>query len=312
MNNKAKLAQKKTKIALIQGGMGHEKEISLISSKAVAKALKKLNYNYFIAPADQNLPQLLTTKKPDIAFLAVHGPYGEDGLIQSLCEYLKIPYTGSGVLASSLCMDKIFLKQILLKNKFPTPDFQVVDFNRKLPNISSYPVVVKSSHGGSSLGISIVKNKKELPKALEQAKKIGARVFIEKYLPDCREIAVSFLDGKVLTPVEIEAKGGFYDYKRKYVKGESSYFLPPRINPFITEKIKFLAEKVFQTIGLRSYGRADFLLQNDKTPWLLEVNSLPGLTETSLLPKSAKYEGTDFSQLIQKIIQMANTDYHPK
>ena len=312
MSKQTKPSQKKKKIALIQGGMGPEKEISLISSKAVAKALKELNYNYFAAPADQNLPQLLISKKPDLAFLAVHGPYGEEGLIQSLCEYLKIPYTGSGVLSSSLCMDKIFFKKILLKNKLPTPDFQIVDSNWSPRSIASYPIVVKSSHGGSSLGTFIVKNKKDLPKALKQAKKIGAAIFIEKYLPSCREIAVSFLDEKVLTPVEIEAKGGFYDYKRKYVKGEASYFLPPRVKPFVIEKIKFLAEKAFQTMGLRSYGRADFLLQNDKTPWLLEVNTLPGLTETSLLPKSAKHDGINFTRLIQKIIQMAGTDYNLK
>ena len=209
-------------------------------------------------------------------------------------------------------MDKIFLKKIFLNNKLPTPDFQVWDSSWSPDKLSSYPAVVKSSHGGSSLGTSIVKNKKELPKALKKAQALGAKVFIEKYLPSCREIAVSFLDNKILTPIEIEAKGGFYDYKRKYVKGETSYFLPPRINPFLIEKIKFLAKKAFHIVGIKAYGRADFLLQDEKFPWLLEVNSLPGLTSTSLLPQSAKYEGIDFSHLIQKIIQLADTDYNFK
>ena len=299
---------KRKNIALIQGGPGPESAISQLSAQAVAKALIQLGHKHFIAPADKNLPQLLQAKKPDLAFLAVHGAYGEDGLIQSLCEFLKIPYTGSGVLASSFCMDKIFFKNWLIKNKFPTPDFHIAD-TKSLKSISSYPVVVKSSHGGSSLGTFIVKREKDLPLAIKGAKKIGAQVFIEDYLSDCREIAVSFLDGQVLTPVEIEPKADFYDYKRKYVKGESSYFTPPRIDPFVIEKIKSLARGAFQSLPLRSYARADFLLQKDKTPWLIEINTLPGLTEHSLLPKSARHDGIEFPQLIEKIVQLADTDY---
>ena len=300
----------KTKnIALVQGGVGPESAVSLISAKAVARALDQLSYEYFIASADQNLPQLLLSKKPDLVFLAVHGIYGEDGLIQSLCEYLKIPYTGSGVLASSLCMDKIFFKNFLLRHKIPTPDFHVVDSHWNPKKLSSYPVVVKSSHGGSSLGTHIVREEKELLPSIKKAQKIGTPVFIEEYLADCKEIAVSFLDGKILTPLEIEPKGDFYDYKRKYSKGESSYFIPPRIDPFVIEKIKSLSESIFRLTNVRSYSRADFLLQKGKTPWLLEVNTLPGLTEHSLLPKSAQYDGMEFPQLIEKIVQLAATDY---
>ena len=299
----------KKNVALVQGGPGPENQISLISAKAVAKALDQLGYSYFFALADENLPQLLVSKRPDLVFLAVHGVYGEDGLLQSLCEYLKVPYTGSGVLASSLCMDKIFLKNFFLKHKFPTPDFHIVDSSWNSKRVSSYPVVVKSSHGGSSLGTYIVKGEKDLLPAIEKAKQMGASVFIEEYMADCRELAVSFLDGQILTPIEIEPKGGVYDYKRKYVKGESSYFLPPRMDPFVIEKIKSLSEKVFQSVNVRAYARADFLLQENKVPWLLEVNTLPGLTEHSLLPKSAQYDGIEFNQLIKKILQLADTDY---
>lgn len=304
-----KKVMKKRNVAIVQGGPGPESDISLISAKAVAKALDQLAYKYFFVKADENLAQVLVSKKPDVVFLAVHGIYGEDGLIQSLCEYLKIPYTGSGVLASSLCMDKIFFKKFLFKNKIPTPDFHIVDSSWSSKKVSCYPVVVKSSHGGSSIGTSIVKKEKDLLTAINKAKKVGAQVFIEDYMADCREIAVSFLDGQILTPIEIEPKGGFYDYKRKYVKGASSYFVPPRVNPFVIEKMKSLSQKIFQAVDVRSYGRADFLLQGDKTPWILEVNTLPGLTEYSLLPKSAKYDGIEFTQLIQKILQMAETDY---
>jgi len=300
----------KTKtIALVQGGLGPEKQISQISAKAVAQALEQLNYNYFTLEADDHLVSNLISKKPDLVFLAVHGLYGEDGIIQSVCEFLKIPYTGSGVLASSLCMDKIFLKKLLLKNKIPTPDFHIVDTSWTPKKISSYPVVVKSSHGGSSLGTFIVKQEKDLLPSVQKARSFGASVFIEEYLADCKELAVSVLDGKVLTPVEIEPKGSFYDYKRKYVKGESSYFIPPRLDSFVIEKIKNLSRSIFQLTNVRSYARADFLVQKEKTPWLLEVNTLPGLTECSLLPKSADYEGVKFPQLIEKIIQLAQTDY---
>lgn len=296
-------------IALVQGGLGPEHEISLISAKAVAKALDQLDYKYFTLSADQKLPELLISKKPDLVFLAVHGLYGEDGLLQSLCEHLKIPYTGSGVLASSLCMDKIFFKKLLLKYKIPTPDFHVVDSHWNPKQVSSYPVVVKSSHGGSSLGTFIVSEEKTLLPAIEEAKKLGTAVFIEDHLDKSQEIAVSYLDGKILTPVEIKPKGSFYDYKRKYVKGQSSYFVPPKLDPFVIEKIKSLAQKAFQIANVRSYARADFLLQNGKTPWLLEVNTLPGLTEHSLLPKSAQYDGIEFPQLIEKIIHLADRDY---
>lgn len=303
----------KTKhIALVQGGLGPENEISLLSAQAVAKALNQLGYRYFIAPADQSLPQLLINRKPDLVFLAVHGTYGEDGLLQSLCEYLKIPYTGSGVLSSSLCMDKIFLKKFLLKHKIPTPDFHVVDDQWSSKQVTSYPVVVKSSHGGSSLGTYIVHKEQDLLPSIEKAKNFSTPVFIEDYLADCKEIAVSFLAGQVLTPVEIEPKGGFYDYKRKYIKGESSYFVPPRIDPFVMEKIKSLSRSIFQYTAVRSYARADFLLQKGRIPRLLEVNTLPGLTEHSLLPKSAQYDGIEFPQLIEKILNLADTDYKIK
>ena len=290
---------KKYKIALIQGGPGPESAISLMSAKAVAKAFDKLGYDYFPLTADQNLHQSL--KKANLAFLAVHGLYAEDGILQSLCEFLKIPYTGSGILASSLCMDKIALKKQLEKYKIPIPDLLTTEL--------SYPVVVKSSHGGSSLGSYIVKKETQLQPAIKKAKEIGAEIFIEKYIKDSKEVAVSFLDGKILTPIEIKPKGSFYDYKRKYTKGQSHYYIPPRLDPFVIERIKSLAKTVFQIVNVRSHARADFLVDKQNKPWLLEVNTLPGLTEQSLLPKSAKKDGISFTELIKKITELAQTDY---
>ena len=301
--------KKYKKIALVQGGLGSEKEISLMSAKAVAKAFDKIGYKYFTATADHNLFQTLQLEKPDLAFLAVHGLYGEDGIIQSICEFLKIPYTGSGILSSSLCMDKIALKKLLLKYKIPLPDFEIATSNKKTQKAFSYPLVVKSSHGGSSLGTYIVKQQKDLLTALKKAKQIGSPVFIEDYIKESKEVAVSFLDGKILTPVEIKPKGRFYDYKRKYTKGQSLYYTPPKLDPFVIEKTKSLAKKIFQIVNVRSYARADFLIEKNKIPWLLEVNTLPGLTEQSLLPKSAKYDGISFVELIKIITLSAQTDY---
>ena len=316
-DNKKKIKINKTvnkklsskKIALIQGGAGPENAISLMSGKAVQKAFDRLNYKYFVVTADSHLFQKLLLEKPDIAFLALHGMYGEDGLSQSICEFLKIPYTGSGVLASSLAMDKVFTKKLLMQHKIPTPDFQLVDDSWNIKLVPSYPVVVKASHGGSSLGVFLVKKQKDILVAIEKAKKIGSKVFIESYLKESKELAVSFLQGKILTPVEIQPKRNFYDYKRKYVKGETKYLLPSSLDPFVIEKTKSLAKRFFEIIGVRSYARADFLIQNNQTPWLLEVNTLPGLTEHSLLPKSAKYDGISFVELIEQITNSAQTDY---
>ena len=367
------------KIAVIRGGPGPEKDISYESARAVAGALKRLSLPFFFAEADGSLIQSLKEGKPDIAFLAAHGIYGEDGCPQAVCELLRIPYTGSGVLTSALCMDKIFFKKWLRKSHIASPDFyELPSFGpvsgakgksaapepepppqkRALKktkraslkagaaarrpaakaepkpsggfssgfesqsgaslktaaamaaaNISKYPAVVKASHGGSSLGIRIVRKPSELPGALSEAQKIGRRVFIEDYIPHGAEAAVSFLAGRILTPVEIVPKGGFYDYKRKYQKGQSQYHIPPRLDPMLLRKIMRTAKQAFQLSGARGFARADFIVERNKIPWLLEINTLPGLTENSLLPKSARHDGIGFARLIQIILESAGLDY---
>ena len=300
--------QKKT-VAVIYKGKSFESEISVKTSQSIKKALEQLSYSYFLVEADENLQNVLLDKKPDIAFLAVHGIYGEDGCLQSLCEFLGIPYTGSGILTSAICMDKLFFKKLLLKNNIATPDFQIVDKNWNSKKITRYPVVVKASHGGSSLGTYIVKDSKSLTEAIKKASEIGRFVFVENYISSGQEVAVSYLDGQILTPIEIVPKGGFYDYKRKYEEGQSQYHVPPKIDDFVLEKIKHISEKVFSLVGVRSYARADFLIENGKISWLIEVNTLPGLTTTSLLPKSAANDGIGFDRLIEKIINGAQIDY---
>lgn len=313
-----KTASKKTapkKIAIVRGGPGPESAISLKSAQAVGAALKKLSLPFFFAEAGSGLPAALLREKPRAAFLATHGMYGEDGCPQAVCELLRIPYTGSGVLASALCMNKIFFKRWLQKNHIAAPDFWEIPKApaagacRAAANNFKYPVVVKASHGGSSLGTFIVKKPEGLARAVREARKTGPAVFIERHIRGGVEVAVSCLAGKILTPVEIVPKGGFYGCRQKYQKGQSQYFTPPRLDPMLTRKIMRQAQKAFQLAGVRGYARADFIVEGGKIPWLLELNTLPGLTETSLLPKSAAYEGLSFTQVIEKILSCAATDY---
>ena len=296
------------KIALIQGGEGLEKEISYKSSKAVAEALECLPCSYITMEADSTLFSQLKTEKPDIAFLGLHGIYGEDGCAQALCEFLKIPYTGSGVLSSAVCMDKVFFKQILMQNKIPTPEFHVLNYP-KIPSSVEYPFVLKASHGGSSLGTFFIEKNSNFNLYFEKAKEIGHSVFIEKKISNYREVTVSFLDGKILTPIEIEPKAGAYDYKSKYEKEQTNFYLPPRLDGLVIKKLKLLAEKIFQLAKVRGYGRIDFLVEDNKIPWVMELNTLPGLTKTSLLPQSAEHDGIPFSQLIELILKNATTDH---
>ena len=285
-----------------------EGDISRKTAQCVERVLKTFPGSYFTVEVDAALFQRLQEEKPDTAFLGVHGTYGEDGLVPAVCELLKIPYTGSGLLASALCMDKLFFKNLLLKNKIATPPFQPVHSFQALPAVEKYPAVVKASHGGSTLGTFIVKGPEGLPAALKKAKTLGRFVFIEDFLSGGKEVAVSWLNGRILTPVEIIPESGFYDYKHKYETGRTDYVLPPRLPPLVTERLKVISEKVIALTGVRGYARLDFIVK-DNTPWLLELNTLPGLTETSLLPKSAQRDGMDFPKVIETILSTARLDY---
>ena len=296
--------------ALIQGGLGAEKEISLTSGRAAAKALKELNIPFKTLLADHNLPKKLLALKPKRAFIALHGKYGEDGLVQALLEYLKIPYTGSGVMASAVSMDKVFFKQYMVQHKIPTPPFQMIDRQKKNQQKIKIPLplVIKPSREGSSLGVSICRKKEDIPPALKKAGRRDHQIIIEPYIKGM-ETAFSFLDGKVLTPVEIKPKKGFYDYKNKYSRGATEYILPARLPKSTIKKCKNITLKAVKLLNIHSYARADFIIQEDRKPFLLEINTLPGLTKLSLFPKSAEHDGISFNKLIQKILKQARLDY---
>ncbi len=324
------------KIVLIQGGNGAESSISLMTGKKVAEALKELNIPFTPLEANSKLYSNLMKIRPDAAFLAVHGTYGEDGLLQGILEYLKIPYTGSGVLSSALCMNKNVFKQILLKNKILTAPFlflniqknsyQVLDFyglqkstienlqtelqkNGTLSAPPFLPCVVKPNRSGSSIGVTICTSEGEWKTAIESALKVDHEILIEKYIKGV-EIAVSYFDEKALTPVEIKPpRGFFYDFKRKYEKNQTQYILPPTLNPHTVEKLKTITLNVQNLYQVKTYGRIDFILDQNEKAYALEMNTLPGLTLLSLLPMSAKYDGISYNQLIQTILEKAALEY---
>ena len=320
-----------SKTSIIQGGMGAEREVSLLSAQAVAKALKQLKIPYHIVECDQHIAEKLKRLKPERAFLAVHGQYAEDGTLQGLLEYLKIPYTGSDVLSSALCMDKCFFKDLIFQHKVPTPDYQNLNFGSKAKKFSvlfkkkpldcikpkednpqvitrPLPFVIKPARSGSTLGVSLCRKTKDIVPALKNALKYDYKILVEDYTKG-PELAFSYLNGKILTPVEVVAEGGFYDYKSKYQSPKTQYILPPRIDQKIIKKAKKRALKAFKLTGVRTYGRADFIIQNNKEPLIIEINTLPGLTKKSLFPKSAEHDGISFNRLIKQIWQSASLDY---
>ncbi len=302
--------KKQQKVALIQGGQGAESKISLLSGQAVSKALDKLGISYKVFCADAGLPVELCRHRPDILFLAVHGQYGEDGCLQALAEYLKIPYTGSGLLSSSLCMDKCFFKDYICLHKIPTPAYFKIQGRMpgSLPPLD-FPLVVKPARQGSSLGIGIVRHHKEWKAAVRQALQYDQKILVESYV-EGTEIAVSFLDGQVLMPVEIKPKKGFYNYNNKYTKGATEYLLPPgTVSQRALAQCRKWTKKAVDLLNIRSYCRVDFIVHPQKGPFMIEVNTLPGLTAHSLLPKSAQYEGIGFSEVVDKILNQAALDY---
>jgi D-alanine-D-alanine ligase len=303
----------KKKVALIAGGLGAERDVSLVTGKAFAKALDELGLDYEMIDAGPDLPGLLQAMKPSVALLALHGKYAEDGTVQGLCEYLKIPYSGSGVMASALCMNKYYSKQVLRFHDLPTPAFEMFFAQSQSPEAFNpvrlkFPLVVKPSREGSTVGISIVQSQKDLPAALKLAAQFDKEILLEDFVPGM-EITVPVLIDQALTPVEIVPKQGFYDYKNKYTAGNTEYILPPRLSSPVLERCKDLALRAHQALQCRVYSRVDFRVSPDGSPYILELNTLPGCTPTSLFPKSAAHDGITFPQLIRTLVEKASLDY---
>jgi D-alanine-D-alanine ligase len=300
---------KSIKIGVLGGGVSREREISLVSAKAAFGALQKNNLDVvFIDIATsqkEKVKYLISSCDLDLAFIALHGRFGEDGQIQKILEELDIPYTGSGSKASLLAMDKVRSKDIFVKSAISTPNYMVCLDKESIPESVKYPVVVKPDFEGSSLGVSIVDKKSDLGPAVNEAFSHGGRVIIEDYI-EGRELTVGILDEKPLAVVEIIPKKGFYDFKTKYSDIDCpDYVVPAKLDEGICTRVQELGLLAHKALGCRHFSRADIRLGRDNVAYVLEVNSIPGLTSHSLLPLAAGACGMSFDKLILKMVELA-------
>ena len=292
----------KRRVAVLTGGMSHEREISIETGNAVAVALQQLGHDFISLDVDENIVAKLgkLSGKVDVAFNALHGRYGEDGCIQGLCELLKIPYTHSSVLSSALAMNKIISKQMFRQAGIPVPEGGVCAL-RELPEqqIQFSPFVIKPIDEGSSLGVQIVRNKSQA--VFEGLLWDGCKkVMFEEYIPG-RELTVAVLGERSLEVLEMEPRDGFYDYESKYTPGRTNYLIPAPLSSEIRSEILNYAQLAHATLGCNGVTRADFRYDESRGTEgikLLEINTQPGLTPTSLVPQIAAYVGITFDALV--------------
>ena len=295
---------KPKKIAVLMGGPGEEKDVSLKSGQAIIKALNHNGYDVTSIILDTKLEKLVKDLlSVDLVFLGLHGNIGENGTIQGFLDALGIIYTGSGPLSSAICMDKNISKIIAKNNGIMTPKWKLCDTvidDAKM----NYPVIVKPNGQGSTVGLRIAHNESELKPALEYAFNYDNSVLVEEYIQG-RELTVMLIDGKAQPVCEIIPSHEFYDYECKYTAGMSKYICPAEIDDNISNYVKKISENLFDLLKCENYSRADFRMDDQNKFWFLEMNTLPGMTDTSLAPMSALAAGISFNELIDKIVMHA-------
>lgn len=304
------------RIAVLMGGRSAEREVSLKTGAQVIKALESRGHEAIGIDAGDDLALRIKEATPDACFIALHGRYGEDGTIQGLLEFLGIPYTGSGVLASAVGMDKIASKKIFLADGIPTPEFAILaeEEYRKDPNGTvtaiaesiGFPSAIKPAREGSTIGMTIVNEKSQLPEALEVAFDCDDRILAERFVKGT-EITIGVLgnDPVALPTLEVVTKTGFYDYETKYTAGLSEHIIPARIPPEQAELAQELAVKTHKAIGCRGFSRVDFIIDEDGRAYVLEINTIPGMTELSLFPDAARAAGIEFDALVERLVELA-------
>ena len=297
---------KKKRIGVLLGGMSSEREVSLMSGKAILQALLDLGYEARPVEADENLAWSLCQEKVEIAFIGLHGALGEDGSVQGLLEMMRIPYTGSGILASALSMNKWVSRQIFMQNGLPVPRYiflpHPTEAGVSVSTIPfSLPVVIKPCQEGSSVGVTIASDAKEIPGAAEKAFEYGGGILIEEYIKG-REVQVGMLDDVALGAIEIVPKVTFYSYEAKYTDGLADHFFPAPIPREDYEQALDLGLKAHRLMGCEGATRVYLLYQEPGKFFLLEVNTLPGMTPLSLLPEIAKGVGIPFPDLVERIL----------
>lgn len=295
------------RIGVLMGGVSSEREISLISGRTVIAALRGEGCDVISLDISDNVKlvrKMLKEAQIDVAFIALHGRFGEDGTIQKLLKSLNIYYTGSHAKASSLALDKILSRKTFRDAGIAVPEHRVITSKVNVEgNNFRFPFVVKPSSQGSSIGLSIVENKKDLSLAIQLALRYNKRVIIEEYI-EGREITVGILDDQALPVIQIVPKRKFYDYQAKYETGMSDYLLPAPLTDDQYLKAQEVALSAHRSLGCRAFSRVDMIMRKEE-PITLEVNTIPGLTQNSLFPKAALAAGISFNQLCVKLIKLA-------
>ncbi len=344
--------KKNLKIAVLMGGNSAERDVSLASGASVIAGLKQAGHDAIAIDTALGAGQITSSKinqiekikempptpealssianemaiqtvsspdlkQVDLVFIILHGGMGENGTIQALLDMVDIPYTGSGVLASALAMNKLLSKKVLIASGIPTPDYvakSIEEINNEVELIADiekstgFPVVVKPNDQGSSVGLDIAMTKDKLFEITKNACKYSDMILFEKFIPG-RELTVAVLGDKTLPIVEIRPKGGFYDYHHKYTAGQTEYLVPAPLTDSETKKVSELGLMAFKAAGCRGFARVDFRMNPEGEFFCLEINTLPGMTSTSLVPKAAKAAGIEFPQLLDSISQLAISEF---
>lgn len=306
---KAATYWKSRRVGVLLGGLSAEREVSLESGGGVVAALQELGYDCVRvdwAPGT-SLPVLLSELGVQVVWNALHGTYGEDGAVQGLCACMAIPCTGSGILASALAMDKVASKRVFESAGVRTPPWQVLGRDQDADAALAHrdlPLVVKPGNEGSSVGVTIVRERARLGEAVALARSCHGPTLIERYIPGA-EIAVGVLADAVLGSIEIRPRVEFYDYAAKYQRDDTEYLIPPRIPAGALAACEDMALRAYQALGCSGYGRVDVRVDETGTPYVLEVNTLPGMTSHSLLPKLAAHVGIGYPALCERILSLA-------
>lgn len=304
------------KVLVLMGGTSAEREVSLRSGSNAAAALQEKGYQVETMDLGNNNIDQIKQTAPDVVFIALHGQNGEDGTVQGYLELLGIPYTGSGVATSAICMNKVLTKKLLGYDGLPTPDYVVIEKNGfqksglgvdcLIDNLG-LPLVVKAATQGSSIGTYIVSSREEILPAILEAFAFDNQVLLEKFI-DGVLLTVSILgndDPLVLPIIEIVSQNEFYDYESKYTPGMSDHIIPARISAEAAQRVNQISEQAYRLMGCRGFARVDLIVDRKGQPYILELNTIPGLTETSLVPDAARAVGIDYPELIERLVNLA-------
>lgn len=300
------------RVGVLYGGHSAEREVSLMSGRGVCEALCRAGVDAHLFDTGTRTLTDLVNAGFDRVFIALHGRYGEDGTLQGMLELMRLPYTGSGPLGSSLSMDKVMTKKVWLHEGLPTPDFVVLNDEQGLDEAVDrlgLPLIIKPPHEGSTMGVTKVTDRAQMRQAYKLAAHFDTDVLAEQFI-EGRELTVPLLGGprnaRALPVVEIVAPGGNYDYEHKYLSDQTQYICPAQLEQGLSDEIQRLAERSYEVLACEGWGRADFMLDAQGRPWLLEMNTSPGMTSHSLVPMGAKAAGMSYDELCLAILETAS------